>query len=140
MTRALTRWILAIAYFAAGVLHLVAPVPFLSITPPWVPAPGEVVTLTGIAEIAGALALVQPYSDRLRKAGAFGLALYALCVWPANFHHFALDMARLDGGLGIGYHLPRLAFQPVIVWACLWAGGVTDWPLPRRRPKGGPVS
>jgi uncharacterized membrane protein len=61
-----------------------------------------------------------------------GLALYALCVWPANFQHLTLDLARPDGGLGLGYHVPRLLAQPLIIWLALWAGEVTEWPFARR--------
>ena len=91
-----------------------------------------VVALTGIAELLGAAALVQPVSLTLRRAGAIGLAAYAVCVFPANIHHFALDMARADGGFGLGYHIPRMIAQPILVWLALWTGGVTDWPLHRR--------
>jgi len=80
----------------------------------------------------GAAALAQWTSLPLRRAGAIGLALYAVCVFPANIHHFALDMARPDGGLGLGYHVPRMFAQPLLVWLALWTGGVTDWPLRRR--------
>jgi uncharacterized membrane protein len=67
----------------------------------------------------------------MRRAAGWGLAFYALCVWPANFHHMALDLARPGGGLGPAYHLPRLAAQPVLIWLALWASGATDWPLRR---------
>ena len=79
----------------------------------------------------GAIGLVQPFSRPLRQAAGWGLALYALCVWPANINHFAMDMARADGGLGLGYHVPRMFAQPVIIWLALWVGEC--WPL-RRRP------
>ena len=88
--------------------------------------------LTGIAELLGAAALLQPWSLRLRRAGAIGLALYAICVFPANINHFAMDMAREDGGLGLAYHIPRMFAQPVIVWLALWCGEVIDWPFRRR--------
>lgn len=128
-TRWLARSLLGLFYCAAGVLHLAVPEPFLGITPPWVPAPHFIVTATGMAEIAGALALVQPWSLPLRKAGGIGLALYALCVWPANFQHMLIDVAKADGGAGLGYHVPRLAFQPVLIWLALWAGQVLRWPF-----------
>ncbi|HCB79054.1 hypothetical protein A3718_13990 [Erythrobacter sp. HI0019] len=132
MIRGVLRWVLAAFYAAAGYLHLVRPEPFLSIMPSWVPAPETVVLWTGVAELLGAAALVQWASPRLRRAGAIGLAAYAVCVFPANIHHFALDMARGDGGLGLGYHVPRMFAQPLLVWLALWAGGTTDWPLRRR--------
>ncbi len=119
--RAITRALLGAAYFAAGVLHLLKPEPFLKITPGWVPAPAMVIAFTGLAELAGSIGLVQPWSAPLRRAAGWGLAAYALCVWPANYNHFVMDMARPDHGLGLAYHLPRLAFQPVLIWAALWA-------------------
>ncbi|WP_324074167.1 MAG: DoxX family protein [Erythrobacter sp.] len=120
MIRAILRWILAVFYFAAGVVHLIKPAPFLTITPDWVPAPEAVVLLTGVAEILGAIGLVQPFSARLRQAAGWGLALYALCVWPANINHLLMDMGRADGGLGLAYHVPRMFAQPVIIWLAWW--------------------
>ena len=119
-------------YLVAAYFHLTAPEPFLRIMPGWVPWPEATVALTGVAEGLGALALLQPWSRALRRAGAIGLAAYAVCVFPANISHFALDMARPDRGLGLAYHLPRMVAQPLVVWLALWAGGVTDWPFRRR--------
>ena len=129
MIRAVLRWVLAVFYFAAGVIHILRPAPFLTIMPPGVPFPEAVVLWTGVAEILGAIGLVQPFSPKLRQAAGWGLALYALCVWPANIHHFALDLAKADGGLGLGYHVPRMFAQPVIIWLALWLGEC----LPPRR-------
>ena len=126
MIRRVLRWVLAVFYAVAGALHLADPTPFLSITPGWVPYPEIVIGLTGIAELAGALALVQPFSVALRRAGAIGLAIYAVCVFPANVNHFIIDMARPDRGLGLAYHVPRMFAQPLLVWLALWVGGVTD--------------
>jgi len=118
--RPMLRWMLAAIYAVAGVIHLIRPEPFLTITPAWVPAPYAVVLLTGGAELLGAIGLVQPFSKPLRRAAGWGLALYALCVWPANINHFALDMARADGGLGLAYHVPRMFAQPLIIWLAVW--------------------
>lgn len=124
------RWALAGLFVLAGVTHIRKPAPFLAITPDWVPYPSQVIFATGVLEIAGALALL---SRPLRRAGGAGLALYALCVWPANFKHAfgGIDIAALPSSWW--YHAPRLALQPVIVWAALYAGEVIDWPR-RRRP------
>lgn len=132
IARTALRWVLALAYLAAGWFHLAAPRPFLGITPAWVPWPAGVVMWTGVAEILGAIALLQPWSAALRRAGGIGLALYAVCVFPANINHFAMDMARSDGGLGLGYHVPRMLAQPVLVWLALWTSGTTNWPFTRR--------
>jgi uncharacterized membrane protein len=119
--RTLVRWLLALFYAVAGMAHLLIPQPFLTITPSWVPQPTLVVLLTGLAELAGAAGLVQPWSGPLRRAAGWGLAAYALCVWPANFNHLLIDLARMDGGAGLAYHVPRLLFQPVLIWLAWWA-------------------
>jgi uncharacterized membrane protein len=131
LARTFARWILALLYALAGVLHLAVPQPFLGIMPTWVPAPEAVVMATGVAELAGAAGLLQPWSLALRRAAGWGLALYAVCVFPANIVHFARDMARPDHGLGLGYHVPRMVLQPVLVWLALWVSGVLPFKASR---------
>lgn len=128
-SRLVLRIMLAVAFLAAGIAHLRLPASFLSITPEWVPQPELVIAATGVAEILGATALVAV--PPLRRAAAICLALYAVCVYPANIKH-AVD-AVSDQGLSAWwpYHAPRLAFQPVIVWWALFAGGLTAWPFDR---------
>ena len=132
--RAVFRWLLALIYLIAGIAHLRSPGGFIAITPEWVPFAEQVVFWTGIAEILGAIGLMIP--PRLiswaRYAAGIGLALYALCVWPANINH-AVNGIALDGtSLSWWYHGPRLAFQPIFIWWALVAGGVTSWPFRRK--------
>lgn len=71
-------------------------------------------------------------APRLRRAAGIGLALYAVCVFPANIQHVLDSLGRPDAPLsGWRYHGPRLMLQPVIVWWALWAGEVIDWPFVR---------
>ncbi|WP_311268914.1 DoxX family membrane protein [Sphingobium sp. WCS2017Hpa-17] len=127
--RTIARITLAVLYALAGVAHLTRPAGFVAITPDWVPAPALVVALTGVAELAGAIGLmIQP----LRRAAGVGLALYALCVWPANINHALNDIALGGVHLSWWYHGPRLVLQPIIIWWALWAGAVIDWPFRRR--------
>lgn len=129
MVRSILRALLATAYLLAGLLHILNPAPFLTITPAWVVYPEQVILLTGLCEIAGAIGLFVP---RLRWWAGVLLAAYAVCVYPANVKH-ALDyITHGVGGLGLWYHLPRLAFQPVIMWWALYAGAVIDWPFRRK--------
>jgi uncharacterized membrane protein len=60
------------------------------------------------------------------------LALYAICVFPANIKHafYGVDVPQLPSSWW--YHGPRLLAQPVLVWWALYAGGVVDWPFRRR--------
>lgn len=127
--RRIARILLAAAYFAVGIVHLRSPEGFLPIMPDFVPFPREVVLATGVAEILGAIGLMIP---RLRRAAAWGLAAYALCVFPANIKHAVEGIAIAGQVLGWGYHVPRLLAQPLIIWWALWAGGITEWPLRRR--------
>ncbi|MFI6860052.1 hypothetical protein ACIBKZ_09080 [Streptomyces sp. NPDC050421] len=62
----------------------------VDMVPPALPAPGLLVTLTGIAELVGALALLWPATAG-SAAGALGLLLIAM--FPANV--YAADTATL---------------------------------------------
>ena len=94
--RLIARALLSALYLVAGLAHLLWPAPFLTITPSWIPFAPVVIVLTGAAELAGAAGLWIP---RLRRAAGIGLALYAVCVYPANIKH-ALDFAA-DPGTGV---------------------------------------
>lgn len=131
ITRTGLRIVLGVVYFVAGVAHLRLPGPFVRITPDWVPMPELVVAATGVAEILGAFALL--FMPALRRAAGVALALYAVCVFPANIKH-AFEGIDFGGFMqGWAYHGPRLAFQPIFVWWALFAGGAIDWPFRKSR-------
>ena len=126
--RAAMRWGLAAFYALAAYAHLKSPDAFLPIMPDFVPAPRFVVLATGWCELDGAFGLLAPH---LRRAAGIGLALYAICVFPANIKH-ALEGIELSGvTLDWRYHVPRLAMQPAFVWMALFAAGLVDWPWRR---------
>ncbi|NRP18317.1 hypothetical protein LPJGGPFB_01548 [Ensifer adhaerens] len=131
--RSRSRIVLAVFYAAAGILHIALPTPFLSITPAWVPDAPNVILLTGVCEIAGAIGLLVP---AVRRCAGIMLALYAICVFPANIKHALDDL----GGMVVStwqwlYHVPRLALQPFIVWLVLFAGRLLSWPFRRSDPE-----
>ena len=130
MLRRGMRWLMAAFYLAAGILHLRSPDAFIPIMPAWVPIPRDVVLATGIAEILGAAGLLVP---SLRKAAGIGLALYALCVLPANIRHALEGIAIPSLPSSWWYHGPRLALQPVLIWWALYCSAVIDWPARGRR-------
>ena len=134
--RTIARWVLACAYLAAGVFHLSTPGTFLLITPDWVPFPRDVILATGVCELAGAVGLI---TRRFRYAAGVALALYAVCVYPANIKHAIDGLPPGQIQLGWWYHAPRLALQPVLVWWALFAGGVMTWPF-NGPSRAGPVS
>jgi uncharacterized membrane protein len=86
----------------------------IGMVPPQLPGPAALVTLTGIAEIAGAIGLVIP---SLARWAAFGLILLLVLLFPANIH-----AARTDHRIGGRPHT-RMAFRfPLqLLWmALLW--------------------
>jgi uncharacterized membrane protein len=129
-SRTVLRIILALAYAFVGYVHLTAPGGFLAIIPDWVPYPRQVITITGVCEILGAIALM---TRRLRYVAGIMLAAYAVCVFPANIKHAVEGIEIGHTRLGWWYHGPRLLFQPVIIWWALFAGGIIDWPFKNRK-------
>lgn len=120
--RLAARIALSVLYSAAGVAHLAWPDSFLPIMPEIIPFPRQVIIATGALEIAGALALHLP---RLMRPAGVMLALYALCVWPANFKHAMLAAEMVGLTSSWWYHGPRLALQPALIWLALWATGAS---------------
>jgi uncharacterized membrane protein len=125
------RWAMTLVYVAFGILHLRFANDFLPIVPPLLPFPREIVLFTGVCEIAGGLGLLIPAT---RRWAGGALALYAVCVFPANLYH-AFGHVTVPGlPSSWWYHGPRLLFQPVFVWWALWAGEAIDWPFSPHRP------
>jgi uncharacterized membrane protein len=129
--RTVMRWIMAAFYIVAGVGHVLRPESLLPIVPDWVPLPRQVILVTGLCELAGAIALI---TARFRTLAGIMLALYALCVWPANIKHAVEHIALPPVPDSWWYHGPRLALQPVLIWWALFCSGVIDWPWRKTQP------
>ena len=84
-------------FVLAGLLHFVRPRMYEAIMPPYLPAHRELVYLSGVAEMAGGLALLSP---RTRRIGGWWLVATLVAVFPANVH-MALhpeDFPEVPGG------------------------------------------
>jgi uncharacterized membrane protein len=90
----------------------------IAMVPPGVPNPELMVTLTGIAEILGAIGLLLP---RTRRIAAVALIIFLLAVLPANIHA-AREGVLLRGSAPTPV-LPRVALQALFI-ALLWWSGV----------------
>jgi uncharacterized membrane protein len=117
----LSRAALAAVFTFAGTLHFVRPKPYEAIVPPPFPK-RESVAISGVAEIAGAIAVLHPAT---RPAGRWGLLALLLAVFPANIW-MAVSPEKVHG---VGIHkLPRwllwarLPLQPL---AMLWVWRAT---------------
>ena len=94
MSRA--RLALGLTFIAAGVPHFVRPRMYEAIVPDYLPAHRELVYASGVAEIAGGLAVMHP---RTRRLGSLWSIATLLAVFPANVH-MALhpERYRVPGG------------------------------------------
>ena len=98
----------------AGVMHFAIPRTYEAIVPDWLPARRALVQASGVAEIAGGLAVLHP---RTRRAGSAFSVATLLAVFPANVH-MALhpERYRVPGGRGALY--ARLPLQVLfLAWA-----------------------
>jgi uncharacterized membrane protein len=82
--QAATRAGLALMFVFTGVAHFTAPrADLLAMVPPRLPYPGALVTITGLAEFAGAIGLVLPGFSRM---AAYGLMALLVLLFPANVY------------------------------------------------------
>jgi uncharacterized membrane protein len=106
------RALLALLFIAAGVMHFVTSSFFVSIVPPYLPYPLELVYLSGACEILGGVGVLV---GRLRRFAGVGLIALLLAVFPANIH-MAVASFRADGWTAYGLLLLlRLPLQFVLI-------------------------
>jgi uncharacterized membrane protein len=113
-----SRIVLGVAFIGAGINHFVMPHTYEAIVPDSMKGRAQsLVAVSGIAEVAGGLGVLLPWTRRLA-----GLGLIALlgAVFPANLH-----MARAPDRFS---KIPRwalyarLPLQPLMMW---WAWRAT---------------
>jgi uncharacterized membrane protein len=111
------RVVLAALMTGMGVLHFVAPAPFVSMVPAALPAPTMLVIVSGFFEILGGVGLLVP---GVRRAASYGLALLFLAVFPANIN-MALH-PEIGHGIPAWLLWARLPLQFVLIAWALWVG------------------
>jgi len=90
--------------------------------PPSFSDPGLIVTLTGFAEVAGAIGLLIP---RIAPWAASCLAILLIAMLPANIH--AANAGLTIGGSPATPVVPRITLQVVFIAAVLVAGFGPRW-------------
>lgn len=124
MAERLARYVLAAFMATAGIGHFAAADSFRAQVPPWMPLPQAVIAVSGVIELAFAVALFAGW--RLPLVGWL-LAGFFVVVFPGNISQFVTGSPAfgLDSDLARGL---RLLFQPVlIVWALWCTGAWRSW-------------
>lgn len=113
-----SRVLLGLAFVGAGVNHFAMPKAYEAIVPPSMKnRAGSLVAISGVAEVAGGLGVLLPWT---RRAAGLGLIALLLAVFPANLY-----MARSPESFR---KIPRwalygrLPLQPLMMW---WAWRAT---------------
>ena len=113
--QAATRVGLSMMFFFTAAAHF-APktrADLIRMVPPMFPMPAALVTLTGAAELAGAVGLLTP----LARWAAYGLMALLVAMFPANVH--AARVGHTIGGVPHTRMALRLPLQ--LLWiALLW--------------------
>ena len=117
MRLAISRFILVSFFLVAGMNHFVSPQFYEAIMPAYLPWHRELIFLSGLAEILGAVGVSL---GKTRVYAGWGLIALLVAVFPANVH------AAVEG-IGIRW-IPqwilwaRLPFQAVLIawvyWSC----------------------
>ncbi|MEW2066489.1 hypothetical protein [Streptomyces sp. NPDC007346] len=117
-------------FLLTGAVHFVGMrTELVAMVPGWLPFPGLLVTVSGVLELAGALAMVV---RRLVPWAGIGLSALLVAMFPAN-----VAWALSESGLPWWDELlPRTVMQLVFLAATLTLVRLT---LPRSTRRGGPV-
>ncbi len=114
--KTIVRWLLAGFMMFAGVMHFVAPKPFISIVPRSLPKRKELVLISGFFEILGGVGLLIP---RVRRAAGMGLIALYIAVFPANINMAIKNMPIMGKQMPFLLWL-RLPFQFLFMWVAWW--------------------
>ena len=105
--------VIALIFGTSGVLHLLKPGPFMAIMPPWLPAHRELVLLSGVCEILGAIGVLVPATQ---VAAGWGLIALLLAVFPANIQMLLNARASHASALWMAGLIARLPFQVFLIY------------------------
>jgi uncharacterized membrane protein len=109
----LGRFLCAVFFIVAGMLHFLFPGPYLRIVPPVLPWPRLLVFVSGAAEILGGVGLLFPFSQRM---AAYGLVALLVAVFPANIY-MAVAHVPFPGVMGSTWaQWLRLPLQFLLIW------------------------
>ncbi len=108
---------LAALFVVSGVVHLVRPSTYAALIPPFLPAPGPMIAISGMAELVLAAALLR----RARWAGPASAALL-VAVFPGNvWFAIATSSDPTASTTLVASSWLRLPLQVPLIWSALQA-------------------
>ena len=116
--RALSRWLMAAFFVAAGANHFRDPGFYLPTIPAWLPWHQELVDLSGGAEIIGGIAVLAPVT---RRAAGWGLIALLIAVFPANVNTAVTYAQSPDRPLLVWLLWLRLPVQALLIAWVWWS-------------------
>ncbi len=125
--KSLLRFLLALLFIVAGVLHFTHTEFYLAIMPPYFPFHRALVLTSGFFEIIGGIGLLLPFVQRY---ASYGLVALLLAVFPANIH-MAMNEVEVSNSSFAPFLLwLRLPLQFALIWIILWCTKRDDEGLP----------
>lgn len=103
-------------FLVGGIAHFVAANFFVAIMPAYLPWHYELVILSGVFELMGALGLQLP---RTRLIAAYGLIALCVAVFPANLN-MALHPDQFSDVPAFALYA-RLPLQILVIWFIWWS-------------------
>jgi len=116
MPRKIAPFVVSIFFIIVGITHFTSPDFFVSIVPPYLPAPLALVYVSGFFEIVGGLGVLLPVT---RTLAGYGLLALLVAVYPANLH-MAMNPSEFPDIPPAALYA-RLPIQFVFGWVVWWA-------------------
>jgi uncharacterized membrane protein len=83
MAKKIWLYVMGAGYIVAGLIHFLKPGGYVKMVEDYLPYPLAMIYISGIAEMAGGLGLMIPFT---RRAAAIGIILLLLAIFPANIY------------------------------------------------------
>jgi uncharacterized membrane protein len=103
-------------FMLGGIAHFVSPDFFVAIMPPYIGFHREIVYISGVFEILGAIGILIPAT---RRWAGIGLLLLVVCVSPANIHMWLHP--ELFPDVPPEFLSARLVIQVGLLWLIWWS-------------------
>ena len=111
-SKLISRIILAIFFCSAGILHFAIAPTYVKIMPPYLPAPLELVYISGVFEILGGIGILIPF---LQIPAGYGLVALMMAVFPANIN-MVVNYDQIGWDFPLVLLWIRLPMQGLLIW------------------------